>query len=251
MKQNSHRQRSGNNILLTVLTVTTLCWPSMASWADTVQTEDGRVWKGLVVDETARELKLDLGFDVAALDKNHIIRIQRSNPKEAAAIRNDLEIKRQRYEKVMRQRDGKPQEVPLINFNGHVLVDVLLEGHVKARVLLDTGSTITFLSANIAKQLGLPAKGSKPTIEAMTSDGRKQRMALVTLQSVRIGNIETQGVQVAILPQTKDQLPYVDGLLGVSFLSQYNFKIDYRRNKLILERNYTSSPVLVTQTAAR
>src|SRR3990167_393922 len=64
--QNSLGQRARNFILVSVLSVLTL-YGSAAAWADTVQTQDGKVWKGLVVNETARELKLDLGFDVATL----------------------------------------------------------------------------------------------------------------------------------------------------------------------------------------
>ena len=234
-----------NRVTIFLILMVAVFGSSASAWADTIYTQDGRVWKGIVVGETAGVLKLDLGFDVAALEKDKIASVIYSNPGEAAMIGRDLEIKRQYYKKILIQRNGKPQEVPLVNYNGHVLVDVLLEGNIKARLLLDTGSTLTFLSSNIADRLGLPEKGSREMVEAITSDGRKQKMALSSLKSLRIGAVEANDVQVAILPQTSDKMPYIDGLLGVSFLSRFNFKIDYQRNRLVLERNFTRFPTHV------
>ena len=233
-----------NKLSFLILIIAILGYPKLAC-ADTIYTQDDRVWKGFIVGETVGELKLDLGFDVAVLEKHKIIRVVYSNPQEAVVISQDLETRRQYYKNILIQRNGKAQEVPLVNFNGHVLVDVLLEGNVKARLLLDTGSTLTFLSSNIADRLGLPEKGSREMIEAITSDGRKQKMALSSVKSLRAGAVEAHDVQVAILPQTNDKMPYVDGLLGVSFLSRFNFKIDYQRNKLVLERNFTRFPTHV------
>ena len=211
-----------------------------AGWADTVYTQDERAWKGLIVSENAAAVGVDLGFDVANIKRDQIVRIVRSTPKETAIILKELEIKRARRDQSLHKRDGAPKEAVLINRDGHVFVDVVLNGRVKARLFMDTGSTVTFITQNIARELNLSTKTAQ-SVEAMTSDGRKQQMPLLFLDSMRVGTAEAQHVAVAVLPKQSDQMPYMDGLLGMSFLSHFNFKIDYERNKLILEKNHEES----------
>ena len=113
-------------------------------------------------------------------------------------------------------------------------MDVVLNGVVPARLFIDTGSTVTFITDNKARELGLATRTANQ-IEAMTSDGRKQSMPLVSLASLKAGSAEIRNVSVAILPRQQKAMPYLDGLLGMSFLSCYSFKIDYAKNRLILE----------------
>ncbi|HTL71560.1 MAG TPA: retropepsin-like aspartic protease [Candidatus Eisenbacteria bacterium] len=207
--------------------------------ADTVYLADGRAWKGLIVAEDDREVRLDLGFDIAKLEKQKVLRIERSGPEEVRAIRGDLDRRRQKSRITLASRDGRPVEVPLINRDGHVFVEASLRGpggrETRAMLLLDTGSSVTFLSSGKAAALGISEATPHQMVEVITTEGRYQAMGTV-LSSIRVGGAEVTLMPVAVLQPKLNEPRIGDGLLGVSFLSRFNFKIDYRRNKLVLER---------------
>jgi hypothetical protein len=54
---------------------------------------------------------------------------------------------------------------------------------------------------------------------------------LVTAPTVRVGRFVAKNVRCAVLPANLDK---AEALLGMSFLGQYNFKIDKEQSKLIL-----------------
>ena len=56
----------------------------------------------------------------------------------------------------------------------------------------------------------------------------------ILLESVKVGDAEVKNVQAAILE--KEAIGGVDGLLGMSFLSNFVIKVDSADNRLILER---------------
>ncbi len=205
--------------------------------ADTIQTSDGRLWNGLIVAENSQQVWIDLGFDIAALDRGKIVRIRRSDPSTSRLIAVSLKMSRQKRDHLLMQRAQKPTEVPFTTFQDHVIVEVLLDDRVPAKLLLDTGSTFTFLSPRVAKQLGIPKKNGVLAADVLTSDGRKKRMVVASVSKISVGKAEARDVQVAILPQMQEDTPFADGLLGVSFLSRFNFKIDYQKHLLILEPN--------------
>ena len=219
-----------------LLTALGLFFATQAS-ADTVYTRDHRIWRGLVVAENANQVWLDMGFDIAIFPREKIVAIRRSDSQTTRYIRRNLIQARQRRDSLLKRRESLPQEAVLIPMAGHMLVDTVLNGTVKARLLVDTGSTFTFLSPTIAQQLGILDQNTGRTAQVLMSDGRKETMMVTSLESVKVGTAEAHGVQVAVLPGSSEKNSLSDGLLGVSFLSRFNFKIDYQKNKLILERN--------------
>lgn len=220
---------------LSVFAMVFLCGPAPAS-ADAVRTDDGRTWNGLVVGQTETHLRLDLGFDVALLEKSRIVRLTLSGAREKEALRRSLESRRRRRDELLGKRSGGPWEVPLVNEGGHVFVDMTLNGRTKARLLLDTGSTVTILTREVADRAGLPRDAGGRDAKIVTSDGRERKATVLTLDSLSAGGAEVRGVDVVVF-DSKGKQPYGDGLLGVSYLSRFDFKIDYRRNRLVLDPN--------------
>lgn len=205
--------------------------------ADTVTMEDGRTWKGLIVAHTERDLKLDLGFDVASLEKKKIVSFKCSDAAERGRLKKELDSKRLRRDTLLSRRDGGAREAPLINEGGHVFVEATLNGHAKARLFLDTGSTVTILTPEAAARAGLSMDDAGRPIEIVTSDGRKNPTKMLTLDSLSVGGAEVRHVDVVIVKHRNGKPLYGDGLLGVSYLSRFDFKIDYRRRVLVLEPN--------------
>jgi predicted aspartyl protease len=53
---------------------------------------------------------------------------------------------------------------------------------------------------------------------------------------VKVENVEAEDVPAAVLTEAITRPGYEDGLLGMSFLNRFTFKVDYNSGKLILER---------------
>ncbi len=122
-------------------------------------------------------------------------------------------------------------QVPLIPVSGgNFLVDVLLNGRVKARLMLDTGASFITLSEEIGQKLGIFNSGVSAEMPFNTAGG-EEWMPLVALQTVNAGNAQSQLVEASIAKHLKD----IDGLLGMSFLGDYRFEIDRTNKRLTLK----------------
>ena len=122
-------------------------------------------------------------------------------------------------------------QVPLTPVSGrNFLVDVILNGRVKAKLMLDTGASFITLSEKIGRKLGVVNNGFSAEMPFNTAGG-EEWMPLVALQTVSAGEAQSQLVEASIGKQIKD----IDGLLGMSFLGDYRFEID-RINKLLTLR---------------
>ena len=122
-------------------------------------------------------------------------------------------------------------QVPLIPVSGgNFLVDIILNGGVKARLMLDTGASFITLSEEIGQKLGIINSGMSAEMPFNTAGG-EEWMPLVALQTVSAGNAQSQLVEASIGKHIKD----IDGLLGMSFLGDYRFEIDRTNKRLTLK----------------
>ena len=122
-------------------------------------------------------------------------------------------------------------QVPLIPVSGgNFLVDVLLNGRVKARLMLDTGASFITLSEEIGQKLGVFSSGASAEMPFNTAGG-EEWMPLIALQTVSAGNAQSQLVEASIGKHIKD----IDGLLGMSFLGDYRFEIDRTNKRLTIK----------------
>jgi clan AA aspartic protease (TIGR02281 family) len=120
---------------------------------------------------------------------------------------------------------------------GHLLVDAVINGEVHASLTLDTGSPVLCLSANIARSLGLDLDNMKNVEEIMLLNG-KHKVARVNLKSVNLGGAEQENIPAAIFLEDDKEVAdsFNDGLLGLSFLSGFNFTLDGNNSELILKK---------------
>jgi len=88
--------------------------------------------------------------------------------------------------------------------------------------VLDTGATYTVIDDGLVKFLEL--KPSKKSIELTTASGTEQA-GLVTIPKISVAGL-TQEDSLAIVTQLPDDAG-ITGLLGLSFLKQYRFTVDY------------------------
>ena len=92
--------------------------------------------------------------------------------------------------------------------------------------VVDTGATLVSMNSNIAKRLGIDYKLEGKESVSYTASG-KDKIYLVNLKKVRVGDIELQNVKGAV---HEGNFPVIT-LLGMSFLG----KLDMKREGRVME----------------
>jgi len=119
------------------------------------------------------------------------------------------------------------QSSPLYTVGNSMFVDVVLNGTVKARLLVDTGAESTIISPELADRLSLnpnntwfiPIQGVSGSALAFLSKVR----------SVAVGDATVSDIDVLVYDAGED-----DGILGMTFLGEFEFSINVAEKKLIL-----------------
>jgi len=123
----------------------------------------------------------------------------------------------------------KTTEVDIID--SHVIVPVLLSykgKQVKARLLLDTGSTNITLHKQVARKL-LIKNADKGSIRV--AGGDVIDAAAVRLDEVTVGPYTERNLLAGIIEHKGSVVPF-DGLLGMNFLKNYQYTIDFKDKTL-------------------
>jgi len=116
------------------------------------------------------------------------------------------------------------------------MVDALLNEKVKASLLLDTGASTILLSNETAKKLKIKTdKVAKDNVLVRLANGQKVEAKYVILDSVKLKDVEAKNVGAVVLSETIEMQAH-DGLLGMSFLNNFNFEIDTSNKRLILQK---------------
>lgn len=115
--------------------------------------------------------------------------------------------------------------------DGHFWARVAINGQER-RLLVDSGATITALSAETAAQVGVEAGAGLMPIILRTANGTVQAQT-GTIESLRLGAIEARALKVVISPA----LGKVD-VLGMNFLSQLaSWRVERRTLVLVPNPN--------------
>jgi aspartyl protease family protein len=122
-------------------------------------------------------------------------------------------------------RAGREVVIP-VGPGGHFATAGSINGHA-VRFMVDTGATLVSLGVSDAARLGLDLSQARQTM-TQTANGAVP-VQIVTLDSVRVGDIELNNVGAAVVPTP---MPLV--LLGNSFLARVNMERVNDRMKLQL-----------------
>ena len=150
----------------------------------------------------------------------------------------------ERYEQEKRLRDlekeeaGKKKELErnstpvVITPNNQILVPVSL-GYggktVSANLLLDTGANMTIIHDDIAERLDIDG-GRKGNL--IVAGGDKIRTRQLFLQFIAVGPKSVTNPRISILTYKGKDSPF-DGLLGLDFLRQFKYTVDYEKSLII------------------
>lgn len=123
------------------------------------------------------------------------------------------------------------KEVVLLQKNGKSLyVNTLLNRRVKTKLILDTGCTDTQISSDIARKLGIRTTKANKVL-CQLADGRTVTGRAVNIKEVSLGRARVSNVSAVVLDEEKGT-----GLLGMSFLDNFIFKIDTEKKELVLQK---------------
>ena len=217
-----------------------VCCAGSAAYADTLYLKNGRSLDGLIKRQDADSIELEVCSGSVIFKRSEVAKIESSSPAETEKLRHGWE--RQKKESYLRSLQEKtqeelgPQGFEYSDETNSMLVKVVLNGQLKVNLVLDTGASLLVLKKDIAKKLGVDTGKQAQDVTLILADGRHITARYVVLQRVAAAGMQAENVEAAVLLEDIPELRLGDGLLGMSFLKNFNFKIDYRNKRLILER---------------
>jgi predicted aspartyl protease/Flp pilus assembly protein TadD len=125
--------------------------------------------------------------------------------------------------------------------NNRPILNVRINGRKEPlRFVLDTGSGISVISDETAKQLGIKAVARGGMARAV---GGKFEIVYGFLQSMEIGEARIENVPVYIRRFYNDEIP-VDGYIGLAVVAKYVTTVDYGTRTFTLNRQRANNDAL-------
>ncbi|OGX19080.1 MAG: hypothetical protein A3K83_02875 [Omnitrophica WOR_2 bacterium RBG_13_44_8b] len=237
-------------------------WLIGKACADTLYLKNGRHIEGIIRSEEGDFINLEVCGGSVKFKKSEIDKVARSDLQEQGAIQQQWQVQMQDWQKrvLIRERQEaskpktidfkeeiRPKDVEFSDDSKSITLPVTLNKKVQATLILDTGASVIMLKKEFAKKLGVDLSEMGHNIQVVLADGRKTKARHIILESVKVQNVEAKDVDAAILidePTRENEEDFErpastmpsDGLLGMSFLKHFNFKIDHKEKKLILEK---------------
>lgn len=126
--------------------------------------------------------------------------------------------------------------IPLTQVGKHYVVEVDINGEESFRLLIDTGATFSVIKASAMNRLleATDLSDTQQEIQVNTANGSASSM-MYTVEYFSVGGFYQENINVVEMELTN--MDYADGLLGMDFLSRYQFEIDQDSAKLYLAPN--------------
>ena len=143
-----------------------------------------------------------------------------------------LQVKRLRQPSVT--RGTQEFIIPFESIGQGMLVDVLINDNVSAKMLVDTGATVIKLNKRLLNRLDQDIPEDRRRGYVATAGG-VIRAEEVFLNKIDVGGAVKENVRAIYAHEAYDEVLF-DGLLGMSFLSDFKMTIDHRNNRIHLMR---------------
>ncbi len=126
---------------------------------------------------------------------------------------------------------SKDSTIQLERMGGVWVTDVEINDLHQARLIVDTGASLTLISEDLAFNAGIQADLSRPRARIHGVSGTAEaKMGIV--QKIQVGNAGRGNVRVFIY--TMPNSSGVDGLLGLSFFDGFVVQLDHAQGLLHL-----------------
>jgi clan AA aspartic protease (TIGR02281 family) len=212
--------------------------------ADTLYLKNGRSIEGFVKAQGDNEVEFDVCFGMIKFSRIEIERIEQSSPQDSHEIYKKWEQRKveskKKEEEIKVKEETAPKKIDVFAEDGQIIVDALINKKINVTLFLDTGASFMVLSNRIAKELGvntdIDEKSKDGLVQLLLADGRKINAKYVLLKSVTVKGVEALDVDAVVLLEDNGDKKFKDGLLGMSFLKKFSFKVDFKNKQLVLEK---------------
>ena len=119
--------------------------------------------------------------------------------------------------------------IPLRQWGAHYLVTVMINDN-EVNLLIDTGASQTVLTQDAYNRMSQPLNPDEIRRQTFNTAGGKVEGAVLYPVEIKINDFVVNDTSIALL---EFNVPY-DGLLGMNFLSQFEFEIDQQGHLLFL-----------------
>ncbi|GFE56847.1 retropepsin-like aspartic protease [Geobacter sp. AOG1] len=192
------------------------------------------------LDPSRAETHYDLGLTLLALGDRpgaagEIEHLKQLDPGLTATLTRALEGHRPLPSYRLVGESGRPEKngTPVIVEGNTVLVPVTLSlgsRSVQARLILDTGASMTTITPQVAAQLDINLNQAVSGAVQVVGGGFVEARG-VRLDQISVGPHARTKMNVAVIGNGNPRVPY-DGLLGMDFLRGLHYHVDFR-NRVI------------------
>jgi len=211
-----------------------------AARADILYLKNGRNIEGIIKSEDNESVELEVESGSVTFRKEEIENITRSTPEQHELLRKLWEKQRSETGKrILMQKleeERQPKKVEFFRDRETIALNAVLNKRVEARLILDTGATLVILRKKMAQELGIDPESAVPDVLLTLADGRQISAKRIILASLKVENTEAENVEAALMLEEVGEGGFGDGLLGMSYLKNFNFKVNYVDKELILEK---------------
>ena len=174
-----------------------------------------RKWESLATDK-----KVTDAVEMAAIEIGHELVVKPSS----TLLLADKQLRK--YEEAVTS-----DSLLLEKQGGYLWSNVVINNQPAERMIVDPNASVMSISQDLADRLGIEAKKDDPAVVVNLADGRKIPGKLIKLASVRVGNFTAENVECVILGE---EAALARPLLGMSFLSAFQFQLDTEKSELKL-----------------
>lgn len=201
--------------------------------------KNGYEMEGIIKRETDEYVEVEINMGSVKFYKSQIKDIERYSKEQNQALEESWQG--ERLKKEAAQKDRKPEtetgykDISVTRKGNHLYADVVLNGRVNAKLLIDTGASFVVISPAVARKLNISMEGNRPDVKLTLADGREVPGKMLKLNSIGLGQVKADNVEAAVIYQ-ENAFSGFDGLLGMSFLKLFRFGINLEKEKLILRK---------------
>lgn len=123
--------------------------------------------------------------------------------------------------------------VRLQRYGDHFITNSLV-GRTQLKLMIDTGASTTVISQRAFNQLGRSVSREYIGNFTVNTAGGQVDAPIYRLKQLHIGGFKVNDIAVVVLPMP--DFKAADGLLGMNFLREFDFKIDQTNETLMLKR---------------
>ena len=125
---------------------------------------------------------------------------------------------------------GRTMEIPFQRQNTLMVVDVVLNDHVRAPFLVDTGASGVSIPAAVVERLGIRIDSDTPRLAVQTAAGIVSE-PVIRIDSIQVGPARVEGLD-ALVNSSMDV-----GLLGGTFFNNFVYEVDSAAQVMRLRPN--------------